>query len=150
MAGNEPAAPAGPNGQMEKRIRDTMEQSFGRDLSGVRVHTGGQASDAARSMGAQAFATGNNVAFRSSPTVHTAAHELTHVVQQRAGAKSAATILADELARGSTPPHEGRVVVMAPHVTATVAQSLGAAHVTVKNLANIERQGVLPPSGGSP
>jgi hypothetical protein len=39
----------------------------------------------ARAMGAQAFATGNHVAFASAPDLHTAAHEAAHVVQQRAG-----------------------------------------------------------------
>ena len=36
-------------------------------------------------MGAQAFATGDHVAFANSPDLHTAAHEAAHVVQQRAG-----------------------------------------------------------------
>ena len=37
-------------------------------------------------MGADAFATGEQVAFAArSPTLHTAAHEAAHVVQQRAG-----------------------------------------------------------------
>lgn len=36
-------------------------------------------------MGAEAFATGNHVAFASPPDLHTAAHEAAHVVQQRAG-----------------------------------------------------------------
>ena len=36
-------------------------------------------------MGARAYATGNDVAFQSSPDLHTAAHEAAHVVQQRSG-----------------------------------------------------------------
>lgn len=36
-------------------------------------------------MGAQAFATGNHVAFAGAPDLHTAAHEAAHVVQQRVG-----------------------------------------------------------------
>jgi hypothetical protein len=36
-------------------------------------------------MGAQAYATGNHVAFAAPPDLHTAAHEAAHVVQQRAG-----------------------------------------------------------------
>jgi hypothetical protein len=36
-------------------------------------------------MGAQAYATGDQVAFAESPSLHTAAHEAAHVVQQRAG-----------------------------------------------------------------
>jgi hypothetical protein len=36
-------------------------------------------------MGAEAFASGNHVAFARAPSLHTAAHEAAHVVQQREG-----------------------------------------------------------------
>src|SRR6185503_10445253 len=36
-------------------------------------------------LGASAYATGDHVAFRGAPDLHTAAHEAAHVVQQRAG-----------------------------------------------------------------
>jgi hypothetical protein len=152
-----PPPPAGPNGRMERRISLAMRDSFGSDLSRVRVH-GGQASEAARSLGAQAYATGNHVAFDERlASIHTAAHEAAHVVQQWAGTKSgapsqqsAASMLAQELASGSKAPHEGRVVVTAPPVPATVAQSLGAAHATVKNLANVEQPSAPPPSAAPP
>src|SRR5262249_26051004 len=39
----------------------------------------------AAAIGAQAYAKGSRVAFRSSPDLHTAAHEAAHVVQQQAG-----------------------------------------------------------------
>ena len=59
---------------------------FGRhDVSGVGAHVGGAAAGACKDIGAVAYATGNDVAFGSSPTLHTAAHEAAHVVQQRAG-----------------------------------------------------------------
>lgn len=65
---------------------DTIQRLFGRhDVSGIRAHVGGDAADAAQSIGAQAYATGNQVAFRESPSLHLAAHEAAHVVQQRAG-----------------------------------------------------------------
>ncbi len=65
---------------------DVIAQSFGaHDVSDVRAHTGGEAAAAARDIGAQAYATGSDVAFASSPDLHTAAHEAAHVVQQRAG-----------------------------------------------------------------
>ena len=65
---------------------DQIQASFGQhDVSGVKAHVGGQASEAARSMGASAYATGNSVAFAGQPSLHTAAHEAAHVVQQRAG-----------------------------------------------------------------
>lgn len=65
---------------------DQIQASFGaHDVTHVQAHTDGAASDAARGMGASAFATGNHVAFGGAPDLHTAAHEAAHVVQQRAG-----------------------------------------------------------------
>ncbi len=65
---------------------DQIQASFGaHDVSGIRAHNDGNAADAARSMGATAFATGDHVAFAGAPDLHTAAHEAAHVVQQRSG-----------------------------------------------------------------
>lgn len=65
---------------------DQIQRSFGpHDVSQVRAHVGGEATAAAQSMGAQGYATGNQVAFQRAPDVHLAAHEAAHVVQQRAG-----------------------------------------------------------------
>ena len=65
---------------------DSIQRSFGRhDVSGVQAHCDGAARDGAAAMGAEAFATGDHVAFAGSPSLHTAAHEAAHVVQQRAG-----------------------------------------------------------------
>jgi hypothetical protein len=67
-------------------VMDMISPSFGaHDVSDVRAHTGGEAAAAAADIGAQAYATGNDVAFAGSPDLHTAAHEAAHVVQQRAG-----------------------------------------------------------------
>lgn len=65
---------------------DTIQRAFGgHDISGIQAHTDGAAAEGAGAMGAQAFATGNHVAFGSAPDLHTAAHEAAHIVQQRAG-----------------------------------------------------------------
>lgn len=65
---------------------DTIARSFGRyQVNDVRAQVGGEGAHAARSIGAEAYATGDRVAFASSPDLHTAAHEAAHVVQQRAG-----------------------------------------------------------------
>ncbi|HMV69053.1 MAG TPA: DUF4157 domain-containing protein, partial [Myxococcota bacterium] len=65
---------------------DTIQASFGaHDVGGVSAHVGGAASGACETMGANAFATGSDVAFKSTPDLHTAAHEAAHVVQQQAG-----------------------------------------------------------------
>ena len=65
---------------------DAIQRSFGRhDVSGVQAHTGEAAAEGAEAMGAEAFATGDQVAFAGAPSLHTAAHEAAHVVQQQAG-----------------------------------------------------------------
>jgi hypothetical protein len=70
-----------------------IQKSFGKhDVSGIKAHTGPAASDAASAMGARAFATGSDVAFKGSPDLHTAAHEAAHVVQQKQGVSLAGGI----------------------------------------------------------
>jgi hypothetical protein len=65
---------------------DRIQSSFGQfDLGKVIAHTDGAARAGAQAMGAQAFAIGNHVAFAGPPSLHTAAHEAAHVVQQQAG-----------------------------------------------------------------
>jgi hypothetical protein len=66
---------------------DTLQRAFGpvHDVSGIQAHVGGAASAACQDMNASAFASGNHVAFAGSPDLHTAAHEVAHVVQQAHG-----------------------------------------------------------------
>lgn len=66
---------------------ESIQRAFGpaHDLSGVRAHVGGAAADASSAIGAHAYATGNDIAFASSPDLFLAAHEATHIVQQRQG-----------------------------------------------------------------
>jgi len=66
---------------------DQLQDAFGEhDVSGVRAHFGSQSRDANVALGANAYATGNDVAFGDdSPSLHLVAHEAAHVVQQRAG-----------------------------------------------------------------
>jgi hypothetical protein len=65
---------------------DQIGRAFGKhDVSNVQAFVGGPAREATEAMGAQAYATGDKVAFGSSPDLHTAAHEAAHVVQQRGG-----------------------------------------------------------------
>ncbi|MGK0358044.1 MAG: hypothetical protein ACI9U2_000327 [Bradymonadia bacterium] len=63
-----------------------VQSAFGRhDVSHVQAFVGGQAADANAALGSQAYAQGDRVAFKGAPTLHTAAHEAAHVVQQQAG-----------------------------------------------------------------
>ncbi len=65
---------------------EAIQRSFGRhDVSSVQAHSGGEAGAACADMGAEAFTSGNQIAFSASPSLHLAAHESAHVVQQRAG-----------------------------------------------------------------
>jgi len=66
---------------------EAIQASFGAavDVSSIRAHVGGAAADACSDMGASAFASGRDVAFRQTPDLHTAAHEAAHVVQQAQG-----------------------------------------------------------------
>lgn len=73
--------------------RAFFEPRFGRDFGDVRVHAGAQADDATRSVSARAFTLGRDVVFAHGEYAPHAergrsllAHELTHVVQQRASA----------------------------------------------------------------
>jgi len=65
---------------------ETIQSSFGtHDVSQVKAHTDTAAARSTSAMGAEAFATGDHVAFQGAPSLHTAAHEAAHVVQQRGG-----------------------------------------------------------------
>jgi Domain of unknown function (DUF4157) len=64
-----------------------IKQSFGRHagaLDSVRVHTGAEAAGAARAIGADAYASGTDIALAASPTRDLVGHEAAHVVQQNA------------------------------------------------------------------
>ena len=77
---------------MDKALRGQMESSLGHDFGDVRVHTDHAASESAKAVGAHAYTVGNDIVFGSgkydpgsSAGQKTIAHELTHVVQQKAG-----------------------------------------------------------------
>jgi len=69
---------------------EQIQRSFGKhDVSHVQAHTGPEAKAGAQAMGADAFATGDHVAFAGAPSLHIAAHEAAHVVQQKGGVQLA-------------------------------------------------------------
>lgn len=67
--------------------RDRLQRVFGpgHDLSGITAHIGGAAAEASARLGADGYALGDHVAFRSAPDLRLAAHETAHVLQQRGG-----------------------------------------------------------------
>lgn len=79
--------------RMDEPTAQLMEQRLGHDFSDVRIHRDAKAADSARAVNAHAYTVGSDIVFQdgrydpsSEPGRRTLAHELTHVVQQRAGA----------------------------------------------------------------
>lgn len=77
---------------LAKAERDFFEPRFGRGFGGVRLHTGAEAAESARSLGARAYTVGQDIVFAGGEYApHTApgrrllAHELAHTVQQSEG-----------------------------------------------------------------
>ncbi len=66
-------------------FRDQMEQGFGVSFEDVRVHDNQHAASAADALGAQGYTMGSDIALAAPATPELVAHELAHVVQQRAG-----------------------------------------------------------------
>ncbi len=76
----------GGGSSLDEGTRAEMEGALGASFADVRVHTGSEAAQLNRSLGAKAFTTGSDVFFGegASPADRgLLAHELTHVVQQR-------------------------------------------------------------------
>jgi hypothetical protein len=77
-------------------VRAFFEPHLGHDLSHVRIHNDTSAAESAHALGAQAFTVGQDVMFATGKYApetmtgkHLLAHELVHVLQQRAGSHSA-------------------------------------------------------------
>ena len=91
-----PAAPAAvhnvvnsPGRPLDHATRSFFEPRFGRDLSGIEVHTDPAAAESARSINALAYASGRDLVFDTGQYAPEApegkkllAHELAHVFQQ--------------------------------------------------------------------
>jgi hypothetical protein len=81
-----------PGQPLDGNSRGAMESHFGRDFSGVRVHTDAHAAAPANAIDAAAYTSGSHIVFAanrfepSTPAGHRLlAHELAHVVQQKSG-----------------------------------------------------------------
>lgn len=77
---------------LPRTVRAQMEDGFGQDFSGVRIHADASAARSADAVGALAYTVGHSIVFgRGQFLPETAtgqrllAHELAHVVQQRSG-----------------------------------------------------------------
>jgi hypothetical protein len=75
---------------LDAKVQRLMESRLGHEFNDVRVHTDAQANESAKSLGAKAYTTGNDVVFaageyetRTVEGQQRIAHELAHIVQQR-------------------------------------------------------------------
>jgi outer membrane protein OmpA-like peptidoglycan-associated protein len=89
-----------PGQPLDSAARAMFEPRFGHDFGDVRVHTGALASASARGVAARAYTAGRHIVFGAgayAPAGHEGrrllAHELAHVVQQRATAGAVPTQL---------------------------------------------------------
>ena len=84
-------ASLGPGAPLPASVRAPFEQSFGYDLSPVRVHSGSAAARAAQAANALAFALGDHVVLGTNLDSSSAlgqrvlGHELAHTIQARRG-----------------------------------------------------------------
>lgn len=78
-------ATPGPGQPLDPAVRRRVEPALGRDLSWVRVHSGGDSNDAARSLDSRAFTHGRNIHLgphERSDDLALLSHEAVHAVQQ--------------------------------------------------------------------
>ena len=86
---------AGGGAPLDEQVRGTMEQGFGgADFGNVRLHTGGEAAELNKRLGAQAFTLGSDIYLGGgTPALDTGAgqgllaHELAHTIQQDGSAQ---------------------------------------------------------------
>ncbi len=90
------AATHGSGRPLPKSAREFMEERFGADFSGVRLHTGSESAQLNREISAQAFTRGQDVylgegkeSVESGTEQQLLAHELTHVMQQTGASRQA-------------------------------------------------------------
>ncbi len=99
-----------PGRPLDPATRAFFEPRFGCDFGEVRVHSGAKAAKSAREIGALAYAVGGDLvfareqaSFRSAADERLLAHELTHVLQQRAAGRPAALTRSLASSRGGLP-----------------------------------------------
>jgi hypothetical protein len=123
--------------RMPPHLRAYMEPRFGADFSDVRLHTDGTAALSSRAVGASAYTVGSHIVFgangyqpESPGGRRLLAHELTHVLQQRAsgGGEQPPTSISDP---ADTSEHEAEATAQrivhapAPKMSPVV---IGVAH----------------------
>ncbi|MBF6612712.1 MAG: DUF4157 domain-containing protein, partial [Chloroflexi bacterium] len=128
---------SGGGSSLDGGLQRKLESGLGADMSGVRVHTDGEADHMARSVDAVAFTTGSDIFFRSgaynpesSQGLHLLAHEATHTVQQSQGPVSGT-------------PSAGGVSISDPSDSFEQAAEQSAANVVAGNPASAAQRAVV-------
>lgn len=100
-----------PGRPLNSTLQQEMEQRFNYDFSHVRVHTGSSAEQSARELNAAAYTVNHNIVFgagRFAPGTQEGkrliAHELTHVVQNRATLAETPILHREPATKASTAP----------------------------------------------
>ena len=95
-------ASKGGGSPLPQGTRSFMENAFSTDFSGVKTHTGSQASEMSKRINARAFTYGNDIYFDegqynldSAQGMHLLAHELTHTIQQSFGIETTTKLQRD-------------------------------------------------------
>jgi hypothetical protein len=135
---------SGGGSPLDTQTKGFMEGRLGADFGDVRVHTGAKADESARSINAQAYTVGTDVVFQSGkyePDTdsgrHVLAHELTHVVQQKAGPVAGTPSPGGIMISDPSDAFEQAAERSAERVTAEPA---GPSAATVTGAASVQRQ----------
>jgi len=130
--------------------RDRFEQSLGRDLSGVRIHTGDAAADHADRAQARAFAAGPHIVFGRGEYrpddprgQHLLAHEVAHTAQQHGASPGGdlATTQPGDAAERNADAAAGAMIAGTP--AEVTAQPAAIARKTTD-------ESIDPPTGAAP
>jgi hypothetical protein len=101
---------------LDASTRTWFERRLGRDFSDVRIHADDRAAESARAINAHAYTSGPHIVFGAGQyATHSErgrrllAHELTHVVQQRAHSSAAGIAARDDAAEQEAERNEARL-----------------------------------------
>ena len=112
---------------LDPATRAFLEPRFGRDFSGVRVHSDGRAAESARAIAALAYVVGQHVVFaenRYAPSTDAGAwllaHELTHTLQQRQTGDGPGVVPRHPTSLGAYPAAERRRLLVSGENPASI------------------------------
>jgi hypothetical protein len=144
---------AQPGQALDQDTRSDMEQRFGVDFGGVRLHTDSAAADSAAAVDAHAYTVGQHVVFgqgqyqpQSEAGRHLLAHELAHTVQQQGLQRAGVSALPDQ------GPEYRRLEAEADHMAdaALRGKPLPASRATQPMLSRAGKERNLAPGGEVP